>query len=51
MINKGGVIIDMALTAGIVGFPYHGAYGAAKAGIIGLTKTPWPLNMLTGILE
>lgn len=39
MVHRGGVIISTASTAGMVGFPYHGAYGAAKAGIIGLTKT------------
>ncbi len=39
MLEKGGVGINTASTAGLLGFPYHGAYGAAKSGIVGLTKT------------
>ncbi len=39
MLDKGGVIINTASTAGILGFTYGAAYAASKAGIIGLTKT------------
>jgi NAD(P)-dependent dehydrogenase (short-subunit alcohol dehydrogenase family) len=35
----GGVIISTASVAGMVGFPGSGAYGAAKAGVIQLTRT------------
>jgi len=34
----GGVIISTASVAGIVGFPGSGAYAAAKAGVINLTR-------------
>ena len=39
MLDRGGVIINTASTAGLLGFPYQSAYGASKAGIVGLTKT------------
>jgi NAD(P)-dependent dehydrogenase (short-subunit alcohol dehydrogenase family) len=35
----GGVVINMASTAGIVGIPYTPAYCAAKGGVIQLTKS------------
>ncbi len=35
----GGVIISTASAAGVIGLPGTGAYGASKAGIIGLTRT------------
>lgn len=35
----GGKILNISSTAGITGFPMRTAYGAAKAGIIHLTKT------------
>lgn len=35
----GGKIINMASQAGIVGLPRHALYGAAKAGVINITKT------------
>ena len=34
----GGVILSTASVAGLVGFPGSGAYGAAKAGVINLTR-------------
>ena len=37
--QKGGSIIQMASVAGIVATPRMAAYGAAKAGLIQLTKT------------
>jgi len=37
--QKSGVILNTASIAGIVAFPNIAAYGAAKAGIIHLTKT------------
>lgn len=35
----GGKIINMASQAGIMGLPRHALYGAAKAGVINITKT------------
>jgi len=35
----GGSIINISSTAGLFGFPYRAPYGAAKWGVIGLTKT------------
>jgi NAD(P)-dependent dehydrogenase (short-subunit alcohol dehydrogenase family) len=37
--GKGGAIISIASTAGFVGIPGRGPYCAAKAGIMGLTRT------------
>ncbi len=37
--KKGGAIVNIASTEGIRGCPYLGAYAAAKAGLINLTKT------------
>jgi NAD(P)-dependent dehydrogenase (short-subunit alcohol dehydrogenase family) len=36
---SGGAIVNIASTAGLVGFPGMAAYSAAKHGVIGLTKT------------
>jgi NAD(P)-dependent dehydrogenase (short-subunit alcohol dehydrogenase family) len=35
----GGVIINVASVAGLVGFPRHAAYAASKHGVVGLTRT------------
>jgi NAD(P)-dependent dehydrogenase (short-subunit alcohol dehydrogenase family) len=35
----GGVIVNLASTAGLVGFPRRNAYSASKAGIVALTRT------------
>ncbi len=35
--GPGGSIINMASIIGRMGFPFHAAYGASKAGVIGLT--------------
>jgi NAD(P)-dependent dehydrogenase (short-subunit alcohol dehydrogenase family) len=37
--GSGGSIINVTSTVGIHGFPYSAGYGAAKAGLIHLTKT------------
>jgi 3alpha(or 20beta)-hydroxysteroid dehydrogenase len=34
----GGSIVNISSTAGLVGYPGHGAYGASKWGVRGLTK-------------
>jgi NAD(P)-dependent dehydrogenase (short-subunit alcohol dehydrogenase family) len=39
LIRPGGSIVNVSSVAGLVGMPKVGAYAAAKAGIIGLTKT------------
>ena len=39
MENRGGVILNMASTNGIVGHPYYADYNATKAGVIELTKS------------
>lgn len=36
--NQGGKIVNIASICGVGGFPRHGAYGPAKAGVINLTK-------------
>lgn len=35
----GGVIVNVASVAGLIGFPRHPAYAASKHGVVGLTKT------------
>lgn len=35
----GGVIVNMASVAGLIGFPRGGIYSAAKHGVIGLTRS------------
>jgi NAD(P)-dependent dehydrogenase (short-subunit alcohol dehydrogenase family) len=35
----GGIIVNIASVAGLVGFSSYGAYAASKHGVIGLTKT------------
>jgi len=37
--NSGGAIVSIASVSGLSAAPLHGAYGAAKAGLIALTKT------------
>lgn len=37
--NGGGVIVNVASVAGLIGFPRHPAYAASKHGVVGLTKT------------
>jgi len=36
--NGGGSIVNISSTAGLKGFPRHGAYGASKWGVRGVTK-------------
>lgn len=37
--GEGGVIVNVASVAGVVGYPRHAAYSASKHGVIGLTRT------------
>jgi NAD(P)-dependent dehydrogenase (short-subunit alcohol dehydrogenase family) len=37
--GKGGVILNMGSTNGLIGSPYYSAYNASKAGVIELTRT------------
>lgn len=39
MMKNGGVILNMASTSGLMGYPFYAAYNASKAGIIELTRT------------
>ena len=40
MLNQGGgIIVNLASVAGLVGFPSHAAYSASKHAVVGLTKT------------
>jgi NAD(P)-dependent dehydrogenase (short-subunit alcohol dehydrogenase family) len=39
LLNRGGAIINIASTAGIVGQPFCAVYAASKGGVIQLTKT------------
>jgi len=40
MLNeRGGVILNMGSSNGLMGYPYYAAYNASKAGVIGMTKT------------
>lgn len=36
--QKGGCILNIASTLGLRGYPGHGAYSAAKAGMVGMTR-------------
>jgi len=45
----GGVIVNVASTAGIVGIPSRAAYCASKAGVIGLTRAIAVDHALEGI--
>jgi 3(or 17)beta-hydroxysteroid dehydrogenase len=38
MTGRGGAIVNVSSAAGLVGMPLNGAYGAAKAGVLMLTK-------------
>jgi NAD(P)-dependent dehydrogenase (short-subunit alcohol dehydrogenase family) len=49
MVKNGGVIINCASIAGLVGFPGLPAYVASKHAVIGLTKTAALENAKTGI--
>jgi len=49
LIKNGGVIINCASIAGLVGFPGLPAYVASKHAVIGLTKTAALENAKTGI--
>jgi len=37
--GKGGVILNMGSTNGLIGYPYYSAYNASKAGVIQLTRS------------
>jgi NAD(P)-dependent dehydrogenase (short-subunit alcohol dehydrogenase family) len=37
--GKGGVILNMGSTNGLMGYPYYAGYNASKAGVIELTRT------------
>ena len=37
--GKGGVILNMGSTNGLMGYPYYSAYNASKAGVIELTRS------------
>jgi NAD(P)-dependent dehydrogenase (short-subunit alcohol dehydrogenase family) len=37
--SGGGAIVNVASVAGVGGFPRHGAYAAAKHGVVGLTRS------------
>jgi NAD(P)-dependent dehydrogenase (short-subunit alcohol dehydrogenase family) len=37
--NKGGSIINLSSTAGILGFPLRSPYAASKWAVVGVTKT------------
>lgn len=39
MKESGGVILNMASTNGLIGYPLYAAYNASKSGIIGLTRS------------
>jgi NAD(P)-dependent dehydrogenase (short-subunit alcohol dehydrogenase family) len=39
MANHGGVILNMASTNGMMGYPFYADYNASKAGVIELTKS------------
>lgn len=38
LLDGGGAIVSIASVAGVQGVPYNAAYGASKAGVIGLTQ-------------
>ena len=37
--NKWGRIVNVSSVAGLMGFPYRGAYSASKAAVIGFTRS------------
>ncbi|MGB9723118.1 MAG: SDR family NAD(P)-dependent oxidoreductase [Chloroflexia bacterium] len=39
MAGRGGVILNMGSTNGLVGYPYYAPYNASKAGVIELTRS------------
>lgn len=39
LLEGGGAIVNIASVAGVQGVPYNAAYGASKAGVIGLTQS------------
>ena len=39
LMTEGGVITNMGLTNGVMGYPFYADYNASKAGVIGLTRS------------